>query len=345
MDKFVCLRMIQMNGVDLAQFQFDFDMSFAVFFMNADGTIYGRYGTRNSRPPEADKDISLQGLRAAMEAAAALHQGYPGNADSLKAKIGPAPKYASAELYPQMRNYTPKINYQNQVAKSCIHCHQIHDAERQMLRDANKPIPDEILYLYPMPQVVGLELDSTKRAAVTRVEPGSAAAAAKLKPGDEILSAAGQPLVSVADFQWVLHNTPAEGGSIPMKVRRAGQEGDVTLDLKEGWRKKSDFGWRVSTWDLRRIALGGMILVLDESGRAAATGLEVKNVGKYGKHAVAKNAGVRQGDKLVSIAGLSSKSTEAEVIAHIMNTTRKGQQIPVVVRRGGKEIEVQMRTQ
>jgi len=340
MDDFVCLRMIQMNGVDLAQFQFDYDMSFGVIFMNADGTIYGRYGTRNERPPEADKDISMEGLRAAMEASLALHRGYPDNADALKAKRGPEPTYARAELYPQMRQYTPTINYGNQVAKSCIHCHQIHDAERQILRDANQPIPDEVLYLYPMPQVVGIELDSKKRATVTRVEPGSPAAEAKLKPGDEILSAAGQPLISVADFQWVLQHTPGDGGDIPLKVRRSGQTGDLTLKLGPGWRRKTDFGWRVSTWDLRRIALGGAILEPDGSG-----GLQVKNVGKYGKHAVAKNAGIRQGDQLVSIAGLSDAGTEAEVIAHILDTTRKGEAIPVKLRRGGKEIEVSLRTQ
>ena len=60
MNEFVCLRMIQMNGVDLAQF--DYDMSFAVFFMNPDGTIYGRYGTRNARPDEADRDFFLYDL-------------------------------------------------------------------------------------------------------------------------------------------------------------------------------------------------------------------------------------------------------------------------------------------
>ena len=191
-----------------------------------------------------------------------------------------------------------------------------------------------------MPQVVGIELDSKKRATVTRVEPGSPAAEAKLTPGDEILSAAGQLLISVADFQWVLQNTPGDGEEIPLKVRRLGQTGDLTLKLGPGWRRKTDFGWRVSTWDLRRIALGGAILEPDGSG-----GLKVKNVGKYGKHAVAKNAGIRQGDQLISIAGLTDAQSEAEVIAHILGATKKGETIPVKLRRGGKEVEVSLRTQ
>ena len=123
-------------------------------------------------------------------------------------------------------------------------------------------------------------------------------------------------------------------------MRRSGQTGDLTLKLEPGWRNKTDFGWRVSTWDLRRIALGGAILEPDGSG-----GLKVKNVGKYGKHAVAKNAGIRQGDQLVSIAGLATAKTEAEVIAHVLETTKKGQAIPVKLRRGGKEVEVSLKTQ
>jgi predicted metalloprotease with PDZ domain len=345
MDHFVCLRMIQMNGVDLAQFQFDFDMSFGVLFMNPDGTIYGRYGSRDSRPPEADSEISMEGLRAALEAALSLHKGYPANRSSLEGKKESQTTYAKAELYPKLSHYTPLINYQNNVAKSCIHCHQIHDAERQMLRDAGKPIPDEILYLYPMPQVVGITLDSRKRATIERVAPQSAAAAAKLKPGDQLQYADGQALISIADFQWVLHNTPGGGATIPLTVLRSGKTGEVELTLPDGWRKKTDFSWRVSTWDLRRIALGGMSL---ETGRSASPdqlGLEIKGAGKYGNHAVARRAGVRPGDELIEIAGLNTRSTEAEVIAHILNSTRKGDSVTLTLKRGGKEMTLSYKTQ
>jgi hypothetical protein len=49
MKQFVCVRIVQANALDLALFQFDFDLTFAAFFMNADKTIYGRYGTRSSQ--------------------------------------------------------------------------------------------------------------------------------------------------------------------------------------------------------------------------------------------------------------------------------------------------------
>lgn len=342
MDEFVCLRMIQMNGVDLSQFQFDFDMSFGVVFMNPDGTIYGRYGTRNQRPENADSQISLEGLRAAMEAVLALHRKYPEKAEALAAKKGGPPRYPTPEQYPVLSQYTPKINYENNVAKSCIHCHQVHNAERQLLRDAGQPIPDEVLYLYPMPQVVGFELDPKQRATVRSVTPDSAAASAGLRSGDQLLSANGQPLVSIADFQWVLHNTPGAGGGIALEVIRAGKRGNLKMTLEPDWRKRTRFEWRVSTWDLRRMALGGMFL---ESDSAAPLGLRVKSAGKYGDHAVARRAGVLPGDQLVEINGLSTKSSEGKVIAHILGNTKKGDRIELTVQRRGKDIDISCQAQ
>ena len=61
MDQFVCVRLVQANRLDLTKFQFDYDLTFSVFFMNPDGTIYGRYGTRSSRK-EANRELSGNGL-------------------------------------------------------------------------------------------------------------------------------------------------------------------------------------------------------------------------------------------------------------------------------------------
>ena len=341
MDEFVCLRMIQVNGVDLAQFQFDYDMTFAVFFMNADGTIYGRFGSRNTTPDGAGELVTIEALRAAMEAALALHKRYPANADALKAKIGPAPKFRRAEQFPKLRKYTATVDYRGRANGTCIHCHLIHQAERELVRDANRPFPDQLLYKYPMPQAVGLELDPGRRATVRRVDPGSPAAVAKLKAGDEILGAAGQPLISVADFQWVLHHLPDAGGDVPLKVRRAGAAGDLTLKLDAGWRKKAAFNWRTSTWDMRRMALGGLVLKPKRSG----DGLYVDYVGWWGAHNAAKKAGVLKNDEIVEFAGIANPKTEEELIDHVLKTTKKGDRVSLKVRRGGREIGMSFQTQ
>ena len=72
-----------------------------------------------------------------------------------------------------------------------------------------EPIPDEVLFPYPDPGVLGLTMDPKEMATVERVAPGSSAERDGLRPGDAIVSLAGQPLLSIADLQWVLHNAPA----------------------------------------------------------------------------------------------------------------------------------------
>ena len=55
------MRVVKANDLDLQRFQFDYELTFAVIFMNADGTIYGRYGSRSSRE-NAESDVSVAGL-------------------------------------------------------------------------------------------------------------------------------------------------------------------------------------------------------------------------------------------------------------------------------------------
>ena len=87
LDKFVCARQVSTNGLDLDTFQFDTDQSFAVFMLNADGTIYGRFGTRSHRTDWLN-DVSLPGLAKAMQGALDLHANYPSNKASLAGKRG-----------------------------------------------------------------------------------------------------------------------------------------------------------------------------------------------------------------------------------------------------------------
>src|SRR5262249_45255121 len=94
LDKFVCVRIVSTNGLHLSLFQFDYDQSFAAFLLNADGTIYGRYGTRSHRTSWAD-DVSIDGLARALQGALELHEQYPKNKAELASKKGPAPEVPS----------------------------------------------------------------------------------------------------------------------------------------------------------------------------------------------------------------------------------------------------------
>src|SRR5262249_53772999 len=96
LERFVRVRVVSANGLDLGLFQFDYDQSFAAFFLNAGRTIYGRFGTRSHRTSWSD-DVSVEGLTKALQGALDLHKEYPKNKAELAGKRGPAPEVATPE--------------------------------------------------------------------------------------------------------------------------------------------------------------------------------------------------------------------------------------------------------
>lgn len=100
LDEFICVRIVQANTMDLSHFQFDFDLSFAVFFVDPDLTIYGRFGTRSGRP-ESD-DISLAGLRKAMAQALRMHRNAAAIKPTLAGKQVKLSRYTTPRDYPTL---------------------------------------------------------------------------------------------------------------------------------------------------------------------------------------------------------------------------------------------------
>ena len=348
MDRFVRVRLVQANAMDLTLFQFDYDLTFAAFFMNSDRTIYGRYGSRSDRK-DATKDLSLEGFREALEAALNLHRKYPGNRSALAGKQPRATRFKSPDDFPSLAGkYKPTLDYEGKVVQSCMHCHQIRDAERRFFRDDRKPIPDAVLYSWPMPQAVGLKLDPKAKAKVVGVEAGSPAGSAGFKAGDEIQMLEGQPILSTADVQWVLQNA-AQPATVNATVVRGKKKVKLALDLTRDWRRHTDIAWRTTTWDLRRMALGGLVLedLTTEERKDAKLaeddlGLRVKHVGQYGEHAVAKRAGFQQDDIVVSVDGNLRRLSEGQLLARLVQTRMPGEKLPVTVLRAGERVTMEL---
>ena len=349
LEKFVCVRIVSTNGLDLALLQFDTDQSFAVFMLNADRTIYGRFGTRSHRT-EWIGDVSLQGLAEALDGALTLHQEYPANRGSLQGKTGSAPLFVHPEEFPSLQEkFTSSLNYEGDVAKSCIHCHQIGDAVRDFYRGKGEPIPATVLNPYPHPKSLGLMLDPNHRATVKAVAPDTIAAKAGFRPGDAILSLQGQPLLSMADLQWVLHSTSAEGGELKAIVNRGGSQARLTVSLPVGWRELDDISWRVSAWGLRRMVTGGLVLEAveaDQRGKDGiplnGTALRVTHVGQYGPHAAGKNAGFQTDDVMVSYDGHTDLLTDSDVLRYGVTQHGPGDSVSVEVIRSGKRLMLQL---
>ena len=72
-----------MRGVNLALFDFDYDLTWMSFFMDAEGRIYSRYGGRDNQ--SADGRLSAAGLLRTMNEVLRVHA-------TETAKKLPAPK-------------------------------------------------------------------------------------------------------------------------------------------------------------------------------------------------------------------------------------------------------------
>jgi serine protease Do len=227
--QFVCVRLVQMKGVDLRLFQFDYDQSWAAFFLNADGTIYGRYGTRAGDKQHATTHISVPSFKKALERALELHKGYPTNKAQLAAKLGPEPRYSVAEQIPGLEDRARGPT----TPKNCIHCHMIGEHLRALKYSEKRLSPADI-WIYPLPENLGLKMEVDDGLLVEKVLPDSPALRAGVEVGDELVAMNRQPLVSQADIQWVLHQAPVET-KIAVTLSRNGQILQKTIALTGNW--------------------------------------------------------------------------------------------------------------
>lgn len=349
LDQYVRVRIVGTNGLDLNLFQYDYDQSFAVFLMNADKTIYGRFGTRSHRT-DWTSDVSIEGLTKALDAGLKLHANYPRNKAYFVGKHGEKPLFASPEKFPSLKDkYTDTLNYEGDVVKSCIHCHQIGDAQKTFFRDRGKAIPDEYLFPYPHPKAIGMIIDPSEMNTLKEVASDSIAEKAGLQAGDRVFALNGQVILSIADIQWVLHHAKDQD-IVQADIVRDGQHVMKPIELPEGWRQQDDLSWRVGAWPMRGMILGGMKLeeaTPEQREQAGITdpnkmALHIRSVGRYGKHALAKNTGFREGDILVAFDGQNDLLRETDLLAYGARNCMPGKKVKIDFIRGKKPMSLML---
>lgn len=307
LDRFVCLRVPEMNGVDVQRFQFDRDLSLAVIFLNADGAIYGRYGTRATQSRTETTHVSLPSFLRALERVLDLHADYPGNRAKLAAKQGPPGPPLLAEKMPHMREFPGQQTVQN-----CIHCHMVGEAETEArTRSGTLTVSD--IWCYPLPENLGLRLDINDGLLVKTVRSASLAAGLGLQPGDQILSLGGQPVISQGDIQWVLHHTPVKA-KLPVEFQRAGKLEMRVFELSGDW-KQSNMPWRESLQGARP----GFTMNILHPGDRKRAGLPADGMALgvgYITGATAKKL-LRGGDAIVAADGRTDFGTESELLKYM----------------------------
>ena len=195
-------------------------------------------------------------------------------------------------------------------------------------------------------------LDPTRRATVKDVVPRSLTSDVGFQPADSIQKLNGQPILSVADVQWVLNGIPSDGGELKAEIERNGKAMTLIVPLNPGWRNLDDISWRVSAWGMRRMVTGGLVFETASAAERREAGisegamlLKVKHVGMYGAHAAGKNAGFQKDDLIVSYDGKSDLMTDSDLLRYGVTHKQVGESIVMGVVRKGETLNLKIPVQ
>jgi predicted metalloprotease with PDZ domain len=318
--QFVCVRLVQIAGVDLNLFDFDYDLTWAAFFLNAEGKVYGRFGGREAA--DADSRNSLAGLHYALQAALDEHRKDP---VGRPATVSDRPQ--RVESYPAAQKY-----------RGCIHCHQVYEFQRAQLKDLGKWNREQ-RWGYPLPENIGITLEVDRGNIVRKVRAESPAAKVGLQPGDQLLRISGVPVASFADAQYGLHKSPA-AGKVALAWKRGPQLLQQDLDLPAGW-KKTNTTWRTSLLELLpSLPLYGEELTAAEKQKL---GLAPRRLAFRQDRVVprsAEQAGLRQDDVVIGVDNLHLEMGLEEFLGYIRRNYLVGDRITLNVLRAGKRLDL-----
>jgi hypothetical protein len=315
--QFVLVRLGNIDRLDLSLFDFDFDLTFAVFLMKADGRVYARYGQRNARGPDALQ--SLKGLEYAMQSALEMHR-----------RDGLAQKFA-----PRTRERSVNISEIGGRTRRCYHCHDVREALNRELVQSGK-WERERAYRYPPTENVGLSLEVDQGNVVAKVQDGSPAGRVGLKKGDVLRSLNGVPVHSIADALYGLELAPGSG-TAEVAWARGPETMSGKLVLRPGWRK-SDLRWRPSMWHmLPSLSVQGTDLTAAEK---TTLGLKPDQLAIRQRAPVGevKAAGVRAGDILVGIDKELVELDGEGLAEFIFREYLVGDRVQLIVLRDGKRL-------
>ena len=314
--------MTRIDDLDLNLFDFDYDLTFTVFFLDADERVYARYGGRDAESPDARQ--SLEGLRYTMQSVLAMHQ----RTEKLFApKAQESPKY--------LREFAGSRR------RGCMHCHQVKEVLNGDLQRTGQWSRDSV-WRYPLPENLGFVLEKDRGNVIKEIHDKSPASAAGLRVGDMLQRLNGVPIHSFGDAQLALDRAP-KAGSMDIAVRRGEQVLEAKLALPEGWRK-GDITWRPSMQRLVPAArLYGIDLTPEEKKALGLTATQLAFRQKDGVPAQARTAGIRGGD---IILGVDDKPLDGmdviDFLRYVRRTYLIGDRVTVNLLRDGKRMNPAM---
>jgi hypothetical protein len=322
-NEFVRVRLVRITGADLSLFDFDYDCAWYGFFMNADELIYGRYGGRDGKSD--DGRLSMAGLKYAAEKALEQH----------RTRVGEKPR---ARGKPVLVEEFPSARARKR--QECIHCHQVSEFRRYDLQAAGKWNRDD-LWVYPLPENIGITLEIDRGDTIKSVAANSAAAKTGIKSGDVLSTVNGYTIAAFADVQYALHKGP-KTGTIPVDWKRGSEAMSGKLELVEGWRK-TNLTWRSSLLDiLPSLPISAEDLTAEEK---RALGLpESRAAFRQDKfvHSTLKAIGLQKDDVIVGLNGKGIDGTMDDFLGYVRREHLVGDKVTLNVLRDGKAVEIKL---
>ncbi|MCP3915459.1 MAG: PDZ domain-containing protein [bacterium] len=329
--------MIDMRGVDLLRYRFDFDVTFSALAMNADGTIYHRYGGRDHRSPDQwlTRPSFARFLRSGLMGHAAHVPSSTPGIPVEPLKIEDIPAFAKRDK------------------GECVHCHSVFPALYEEALAENTWQPDD-MWWYPPPARIGIDLARDEQRRITAVAEGSPAGKAGLLPGDELRRVGPYAIATASDLMEALNEAAAGGARLEVGFVRAGEDEQTELVLTEGWKRGDplSFSWRPFKWGLLPApGFGGPPMPpAEKRERGLATDVFAFRITymvtwgenkRFGQEA--RRAGLREGDVVVSIGGETDFASVDHFHSWWRLTRKVGETVHLVVLRGEKRLEIDVK--
>lgn len=318
-----------MKGVDVSLFQFNWNVMLYAVFLDADGTIYARYG---SPDPKA---LSTEGFRRTMERVLEAHA--KGDTTRFAGKRGAELKWKTPETMPTLAPTFEKSS----APQKCIHCHHVWAGTIASTWQSGEKLPPQFIWPYPKPESIGLTLEDDDPVKIRAVAEGSPAAKAGARAGDMIAALGGQTVLTIQDVEWVLHHGP-DKGSLDLELARDGGTVKAVVELAADWRRTA----RRPVFGV--VGLGARLVRLTADERKEAGILESQlalRVTRPNKAGLLASAGVREGDVLVSVDGRQDDWEDDQFIAFVRMNYTKGAKLKLGIFRRGfpMPVELQLR--
>lgn len=341
---FVCVRLGQMNHVDLARFEFDYDTTWTSFFLDADLNIYSRYGGRDDRV--ADARMSRESLLRTMAEVLKSHRAIQ------ETPVQQRPAAIRLETHPVFSapSKPEDIPLLRDNHEGCVHCHQIQEYRHLQAYQDGK-FSRKLLFGYPLPENLGIHVARDQGNQVANVDSDSLASRAGIIPGDVIHKINKIPIRSEYDIRWALHHVE-DGQPISMTVIRnasgtgnPGQE-HRQLELKlipSGVWRQSSLGWRKSLRSVP-LPLGFLGYTLGGEGLKQAGFPEGKSVLKVisiRPPGLAKNLGLEKGDFIIQVGDQTEFRTLDHFKSKLLELYGPGDRVKLKVLREGQAITLE----